>query len=453
MIQSARPGTNWLVIAAGALCAAVGNFDLYGVNIVLPQLGKDFSVPPTVSQWVVLGYLLPIMALAVPMGRWLDTVGQRSAMLTMCAGFGAASLAAGLSPTLPILLMSRIVQGAFGAALFVLNMVIAYSAASPRHQERALAAVASAGSFGALGGPTLGAFVATRWGWPWIFVVAAPAMGVVMIAVARAMPADARVRLPSRGVVADVVLLGTAAALLLLALTWAQERNAAWLALMIPGPPLILAWKRLNPQAPLLTLLRRPAALTILLAIGLGSAASIAPQYLLSFFMEGSLGVSVTGAGTALLPIAVLSAAGAQLAAPLIRVVGAGRVAAAGFTLMAAGIILLLGLGPSWSTPDIAVRVGVMGLGQGLLSTACNRILFGLSPASLLASAGSTASFFRNLGYLGGPAITTSLWAAAGYSTAGMRLALLTALVWSVAGGAAAVHAAHVHTRCSERGG
>src|SRR5262249_13700567 len=99
-----------------------------GVNVAPPGVENDFGTHTRVSEWVVLGYLLPLISLALPSGRWLDTVGRRAALSFSTGGFAVASAAVGLAPGIGFLIGARVVQGAFGGVLFALTTALAATA-------------------------------------------------------------------------------------------------------------------------------------------------------------------------------------------------------------------------------------------------------------------------------------------------------------------------------------
>jgi MFS family permease len=104
----------------------------------------------------VLGYLLPFAGLALPSGRWLDTVGQRAALVFSLDGFALASVAAGLTPSLAWLIVARLVQGTFGALLFSLVPALATTAVRPEARGRAMGLITTLGPLGLISGPGLG---------------------------------------------------------------------------------------------------------------------------------------------------------------------------------------------------------------------------------------------------------------------------------------------------------
>src|SRR5215204_2713860 len=93
----------WLVVAVG-LAVFMAILDMSVVNVALPVIENEFGTTTSVSEWVVLGYLLPLISLALPSGRWLDTVGRRPALAFSTGGFALASVAVGLAPGIGFLI-------------------------------------------------------------------------------------------------------------------------------------------------------------------------------------------------------------------------------------------------------------------------------------------------------------------------------------------------------------
>jgi MFS family permease len=90
------PWNRRLVVGAAALTIFLAMLDASIVNVALPAIGADLGVDPARSQWVVLGYLLAVAAVVLPAGRWLDSVGRRSAFIFAIGGFAASGIARSL---------------------------------------------------------------------------------------------------------------------------------------------------------------------------------------------------------------------------------------------------------------------------------------------------------------------------------------------------------------------
>jgi MFS family permease len=78
-----------LVVAVG-VAVFMATLDRSIVAVALPVIEREFHTPTSTTQWVVLGYLLPLIALALPSGRWLDRVGRRAALTFAVTGLRLA---------------------------------------------------------------------------------------------------------------------------------------------------------------------------------------------------------------------------------------------------------------------------------------------------------------------------------------------------------------------------
>ncbi|MGH3748156.1 MAG: MFS transporter, partial [Micromonosporaceae bacterium] len=62
-------------MAAAGLAVFMASVDMSIVNVALPAIEQDFKIATSMTEWVALAYLLPLAGLALPSGRWLDSVG------------------------------------------------------------------------------------------------------------------------------------------------------------------------------------------------------------------------------------------------------------------------------------------------------------------------------------------------------------------------------------------
>jgi MFS family permease len=88
-------GNRWWLVAAAGLAVFMAQLDTTIVNVALPAIEAELGTSTSVTQWVVLGYLVPAIVLALPGGRWLDRVPARWALTFSVVGFVAASILAG----------------------------------------------------------------------------------------------------------------------------------------------------------------------------------------------------------------------------------------------------------------------------------------------------------------------------------------------------------------------
>ena len=87
------------------------------VNVVVPVIGRDYGVTEAQVGWVITGFLLTF-AIGIPLyGRAADVFSVRRVFTVGLLAFAAGSLLCASAPSLEVLVLGRIVQGAGGAAI------------------------------------------------------------------------------------------------------------------------------------------------------------------------------------------------------------------------------------------------------------------------------------------------------------------------------------------------
>lgn len=423
----------WWLVAAAGLAVFMASVDMSIVNVALPVIERDLGVTTSMSEWVVLAYVLPLAGLALPSGRWLDTVGRRPALVFSLCGFAAASIAAGLAPGLAWLIGARLVQGTFGALLFALVPALATAAVGPRARGRAMGVITTLGPIGLISGPVLGGLIVDSWGWPSIFFVNVPVSLLVLTVGLRLLPAGRPLQVPDRAWFAEAVLLSGAMAVLLLSFTFTAAGGPGWLLLAVLAVPLVGGWLRLATSRPVRQLLRVPGESGPHLALAFAATAIGIVFFLTPFFLQRSLGASVTAAGTAILAFPAGMALTGLAGGFLGDWWGPRRTAVVGAVVFTVGLVLLAPMSGSWSLGEVAWRLFLAGCGNGLFNAPIMAIAMSSAPPTLLATIGATTSLARQTGFAVGPALATVAWALSSYTPDGMRAAVWMAAVLSAA--------------------
>ncbi|MEV4807833.1 MFS transporter [Nonomuraea sp. NPDC049421] len=430
----APPGgerNRWSLVVAAGLAVFMASIDMSIVNVALPAIEHDLGISTSLTEWVVLAYLLPLAGLALPSGRWLDTVGRRPALVFSLTGFALASVAAGLAPSLAWLVGARLVQGTFGALLFSLVPALATTAVRPQARGRAMGVITTLGPLGLISGPGLGGLIVDTMGWPWIFFVNVPVSVLVMAVGLRTLPAGAPLHAPDRRWFAEALLLSAAVAALLLALSFTASGGPAWMLLVLITVPLLIAWGRMPSSNGIRDLFRTPGEAGPHIALTSAATAIGTVFFITPYFMQRELGESLSAAGVTIL----LFPAGMALMGPvggfLGDLWGAKRTALLGAAIFTLGLALLLPMDGSWTLGDMAWRLFLAGCGNGLFNAPNMAMAMTHAPPPLLATTGSSTSLARTMGFALGPALATLVWAASSYQHSGMRAAVTVATVLS----------------------
>jgi MFS family permease len=428
IVNSSEPhGSRWALVVAAGLVIFMAQLDTTIVTVALPTIERELGAATTSAEWVALGYVVPLIALTLASGRWLDSVDHRPALVTATIGFAGASVAAGLAPTIGPLIAARVVQGAFAALLLALAPVLAVDAVPASARGRALGVVSTLAPLGAVAGPLAGGQLVDAAGWPWIFLVNVPIAVLVVAVGRRELPPSGRLSPPKPEWAAEAALLGGSAVALLLALSLAPSHGVAWLLLLLAVPPLLAGWLRTKASLPVRRLVRSPGLPAPHIALVASYTALLLVQFLVPFYLRRTLGVSAAATGLTLLAYPAATALAGPVGGALTDRRDPRTVALAGACVLAFGVVLSAPLDAGWRPLDLAWRLAVVGAGFGLFVTPVQTIALTSAPRELLATTSASTNLARQIGIALGPALATAIWAAAGFTPGGMRAAVAAA--------------------------
>lgn len=181
----AKPATGLLPLVTLAIGFVMAMLDVTVVNVALPSIALQFTVPLTDLVWIVDGYTLTFAALLLVAGALADRYGAKRVYLAGLGVFTLASLLCGLAPNADMLILARMLQG-LGAALFMPSSLSLLTHAYDDEQvrNRMLAAWSAIVAVAGAAGPLLGGVLIHQFGWRGIFLINIP-LGLVGLWLAR----------------------------------------------------------------------------------------------------------------------------------------------------------------------------------------------------------------------------------------------------------------------------
>ena len=440
----------WRVLAVTLLVGFMALLDVTIVNIALPSIRTGLGTSAGTVQWVVSGYALAFGLVLVTGGRLGDAWGRRRLMLLGLSGFIASSAAAGLAPTIEVLIAARLLQG-FSAGLLTPQSSGLIQTLF-RGPERGVA-------FGLFGltvsvssaiGPVLGGLIIAAVGgedaWRWIFLVNLPIGLVGLVAIALMVPAARPDRADPRLDVVGALLLGGGVLCLLFPVI-SLEGGARLPLLLLPVSVAMvvgfLRWERRTVArggAPLLdlALLREVPGYARGIVIGSLYFTGFTGVFLvLSVFLQDGLGLSPLDAGLLLTPFAVGSAVASPIAGRLVSRVRRPLTVVA-LLLMMTGLVVLALLVPRsedgvslWLV--LALPLLLAGLGGGAVVSPNFTLTLADVPPRMGGAAGGAVQTGQRLGAsLGAALLVTSYELSVdgtGSPVRALQVALVIALV------------------------
>jgi EmrB/QacA subfamily drug resistance transporter len=348
------------ILVATILGSAIVFLDGTIVNVALESIGAE--LPTTFVArlegltYVNSAYFTVLSALLILAGALNDYYGRRRMFQIGLVGFGIASVACGLAPTMEILIGARIVQAAFGAVLVPASLSIITAAFDGEARGRAIGLWASGTSATVVIGPVVGGLLVQAVSWRAAFLINVPLIAIALWA-SRSMPESRNDEATGRfdWLGAAVIAIGVGG--LAFGATRGQELHwqdpVAWVALGIGAVatlaiPVLMLTRR-NPLVPPDMFASRNFTVVNLSTFVIYGALYVTFTFQ-SVFLQGTLGYSPVAAGAVGVPVALLLTFLSTPAGQLSARFGPRLFMTIGPLVMAAGLLWLARI-PANSTP------------------------------------------------------------------------------------------------------
>lgn len=431
MLQTIYSSNNyrWLVFAVIGLGSITNVIHHGSISIALPTIAREFDVPFTTIQWVILAESLTVSAMLLPMGRLSDIIGRKPMYLSGVTLFGLMALFSGSSPWIayqfgfpyPILLMIpfRILQGV-GAALTQANgMAMVTSAFSAKERGKGLGAHGSIIGTGGIIGPILGGVLVTYLSWHWIFWINLPLCTITFLGILFLLD-------PSRFAMSDQKdtnydWLGAAlssSTLLIFLLTLSNGTNFGWSSPLIiigflisVGSLLTFIWWESKSSSPMLdlSLFRRSV-----FSVGVGSnflsfLGVTSFRFLITFYLQAALRLTPAQISLVLIPNAISRIILGPLSGNLSDKFGTKPFTTIGLFLAGCGLLLMAFMADKTPIWYVIISIVVMSSGSGLFMSPNSAAIFSSASGNKYGVTSALVNLSRNSGNVTGIAIATAI--------------------------------------------
>ena len=429
--RSQQQVSKWAILVLAAMAGFMTTLDSSIVNIGLPSISRTFHVGVSgATEWIIIGYLVVIAAVLLTFGRLADMIGRKPIFMIGLVIFILGSMLCGLAPSLLFLIIARLFQGIGGALIFSVNVAMITSTFPPDERGLALGLNSVVVSLGVAAGPTIGGIITQYLTWRWIFYVNVP-VSIITLLAALYFYREQRGRTVKKEQFDPLgaITLAIGLAALTLALSFGQEWG--WFSLATLGTlatsAIILSIAVYveshitHPVINLKLLANRVFAFANI-SFMLCMMALFAPGFLLPFYFEQLRGFSTIQTGLLLTPLPLTLALVAPLSGSLADRKGSRWLSPVGLAIACFGLFLLSQLNAHSSIWDIAWRLAVTGLGQGLFQSPNTRTMMSAAPLHAQGEASGILATGRVIGQSLSVALTGTVFAALGGSVAGTLL-------------------------------
>lgn len=366
-VRLASPQGKWVLLTT-VLGSSMVMLDSTVVNVALPRIGRDLDANLSALQWTVNAYMVTLAGLILLGGALGDRFGRRKVFVVGVVWFAVASLLCGIAPNAGVLIAARALQGVGGALLTPGSLALIQASFHPDDRGRAVGLWSGFGGIGAAVGPFVGGWLVDGPGWRWVFLLNVPVALVCVPVALRHVPESGDGSARGRFDVLGAVLGALALALVTYALIEAGGGSAVVAVSAVAGLAAAVAFvlverRRPDPMMPpdIFTSRQFTAVNLVTLCV---YAALGGFFFLAALQLQVVAGYSALAAGTALLPTTVLMLLLSARSGELADRIGPRIPLTVGPLLCAAGMLLMLRVGPGASyVADVLPALLVLGLG------------------------------------------------------------------------------------------
>jgi DHA2 family multidrug resistance protein len=387
-------------------------------NVALPHMQGSLSASQDQITWVLTSFIVAA-AIATPLNGWLvDRFGLKKVFLVSVAGFTLASVLCGISATLTEMVIARMLQGVFGAALVPLSQAVLLDI-NPREKHGSAMAVWGMGvMIGPILGPTLGGWLTDAYDWRWVFFINVPIGAIAFYGIWRYIHGVA----PARRVKFDTfgfVTLSLAIGALQMLLDRGEQNDwfastETWIeaVLLAMSAAYFIAHTATRPAGQSFIdyrLLKNPNYVTGLVLIFIVGMVLFATRALMPTMLQGLMGYPAMLAGLVTAPSGLGTMAAMLVVGKLTGKVDFRLLLGAGFAITAFSLWQMTHYTLVLSTGDIVWPGVIQGVGLGLVFVPLSAATFATLSPQMRAEGTALYSLVRNIGSSIGIALVQTL--------------------------------------------
>lgn len=417
----AEPGAvpnRGLITVCAMVATLMQALDSTIANVALPYMQGSLSATSDQITWVLTSYIVAAAIMTAPVG-WLSArFGRKNLFLVCLVGFTMASMLCGVAQSLEQMVLFRLLQGVFGAALVPLSQATMLDIYPPAQRGSAMALWGVGVMVGPILGPTLGGYLTDLYNWRYVFYVNLPFGILATVGLLVFLPKEkAKSELRFDWLGFGVLALGLGAFQLMLDRgqdkDWFGSREIVVEAVLAGLGVYLFVVHLLTAERPFLPprIFRDrnfASSLAVMFSVGMILLASSA---LLAPWLQTLSGYPVAAAGLILAPRGLGTMGAMMISGRLASRMDPRLLMALGVCLLCYSLWEQTGWTPDVGGTTVAINTIVQGAGLGFVFIPLQVIAFATLAPELRTDATSLLSLVRNVGSAVGVSVTSALLA------------------------------------------
>lgn len=405
----------WFILPVILLGIFMATLDSSIVNVALPNIAEALHVGIGSIQWVVTSYLMAISSFILIFGRIADLKGKKNIYQIGFIIFSLGSLFCGLSYSITLLVLSRVVQAIGAAMIMSCSQGLITYVFPPNERGRALGLSGATVALGTMIGPPLGGIIVGLSSWEYIFLINVPIGIFAFIAGKKLLPIEKIEKAESFDTTGAVFFVLT-----IVTLFWPllEGETLGWGNIYILSSLVLSfifgAWffvverKRTHPMLDFELFKNKLFTVSIICGF-ISFMALFCTNIIHPYFLQRVLKASPSTAGLLMIIYPMTMAVIAPFSGYLSDKIGSEVLTVVGLVVTALGLTWMSTLNTNSGALDVILRMALLGAGNGFFQSPNNSLVMSSAPRDKLGIAGSVNALIRNLGMVFGIAFSMFL--------------------------------------------
>ena len=414
--DSIKHNNMWLILIATCLFTFMSTLDGSIVNIAMPTMSKDLAISMNEAEWIVSVYMITICCLLIFWGRISDTIGKIKIFKIGTLIFIMGSLFCGISSTLEMLLISRIIQATGASMTMATNYGIITENFPPEMRGRSLGVLGSFVSLGSIAGPGIGGVIIQKYTWHYIFLINIPIGIFAFVLGYFVFPKSKKKDIPLNLDYLGFILFDMFIISLFMGIFIGQVIGFTKLSIIILFIIAVCSFvgfifREKGAKNPLidLTIFNNKSFSVGLTCAVLIFSSNLFMNTLLPFYLQDTLKLSSLMSGFILMCVPIAMVIVAPISGALSDKIGAKGLTFLGLFIVSISQLLFILIGLKTTISYLVILTLLAGTGVALFQSPNNSIIMSSVEHNHLGIAGSINSLARNIGMVTGLSLSTTI--------------------------------------------